>query len=39
MNIEPEVVACMNDILDIVVKKEEKRLYQKQYRQKKNKKN
>jgi len=34
MNIEPEVVACMNDMLDIVVKKEQKRLYEKQRYQK-----
>ena len=31
MNIEPEVVACMEDMLNIVVKKEETRLYMKQY--------
>ena len=29
MDIEPEVLACMEDMLDIVVKKEEKRLYDK----------
>ena len=34
MNIDPEVVACMNDMLDIVVKKGQRRLYRKQYRQK-----
>lgn len=34
MEIEPEVVACMNDMLDIVVRKEEKRLYHIQYYQK-----
>jgi len=31
MDIESEVMACMNDMLDIVVKKEEKRLRYKQY--------
>jgi hypothetical protein len=30
--VEKEVLDCMNDILDIVVKKEEKRLYQKEWK-------
>jgi len=34
MDIEQEVLACMEDMLEIVVKKEEQRLYHKQYREK-----
>jgi len=34
MNIEPEVVACMEDMLNIVVKKERKRIANKKYNQK-----
>ena len=34
MEIEPEVVSCMNDMLNIVVKKEQRRLTNKKYRQK-----
>jgi len=34
MEIETEVIDCMNDILDIVDKKEKKRLYYIQYREK-----
>ena len=34
MEIEPDVIDCMNDILDIVVKKENKRLSDKKYYEK-----